>query len=141
VANPERCSEEHITWRSTVGSDLPKKAARHSGSRLFHGKDQFINAVWLNARGRRSVSRSVVSTVSATGPCEPTRGSTARASASRPTWCDVVSGQAPYCPVCRCNRDGMEEVRHSNSLGETGALSSTRHNASPGSPLRVLIDR
>jgi hypothetical protein len=73
------------------------------------------------ARGRSAAFRirSVVSRVSATGPCEPTQKSTARPLTFLPTWCGVVSGEAPYGPVCQCHWDGMQEVRGSNPLSST----------------------
>jgi hypothetical protein len=63
--------------------------------------------------------RSVVSRVSATGPCEPAQDRTARPMTSQPTWCDVGLGGAPSGPVCGCNRDGMQGVRGSNPLSST----------------------
>jgi hypothetical protein len=79
--------------------------------------------------------RSVVSSVSATEPCEPTQDSTRRLLTRQPTWYDMVSGEAPYGPVCWCHWDGMQGVRGSSPL------SSTRHNASSPSALSVVCQR
>jgi hypothetical protein len=64
-------------------------------------------------------TQSVVSSVSATGPCEPAHNNTAKLLTVLPTWCDVVSGEAPLGPVCGCHRDGMQEGRGSNPLSST----------------------
>jgi len=63
--------------------------------------------------------RIVVSRVSATEPRQPPQNSTVGPLTCPLTWCDVVSGEAPCGPVCRCHGDGMQEARGSNPLSST----------------------
>ncbi len=94
--------------------------------------------------------RGAVARVPAQDPCpQGVSNSTVRAHVEqhgegldhRPTWCDVVAGEAPHGPVCRCHRDGMQGVRGSSPLSSTlpehGVAAAQRGD----SPSRSLLGR
>jgi hypothetical protein len=68
--------------------------------------------------GLRQLLRSV-STVSATRPDDTSPDTTSQRKRAVRSCGGGVQRRASRCPVCRCNRDGMQEGRGSNPLSST----------------------
>jgi hypothetical protein len=72
-----------------------ENAGSHSAQRVIGDKDEVSEILTARRRSGAFCIRSVVSSVSATGPCEPAQGRTVGPLTSQPTWYDVASGEAP----------------------------------------------